>query len=173
MSTAFVEATLSQIFKERKDDEYVGGLPFYGRRLLKNAAWAGAALSVLYIIYAFLCFPAQGFNTISAVGAIAGVFTGTVIETNSSLYRISFAVLIVATAIISFGGSKSHKVTDLLVPVMAVIYILTVVLLIVFNIPRDPVVSDSLLRGIPSGSSLRRSVRHRIKPGHQARLDVK
>ena len=72
MSTAFVEATLSQIFKERKDDEYVGGLPFYGRRLLKNAAWAGAALSVLYIIYAFLCFPAQGFNTISAVGAIAG-----------------------------------------------------------------------------------------------------
>lgn len=25
MSTAFVEATLSQIFKERKDDEYVGG----------------------------------------------------------------------------------------------------------------------------------------------------
>lgn len=139
MSTAFVEATLSQIFKERKDDEYVGGLPFYGRRLLKNAAWAGAALSVLYIIYAFLCFPAQGFNTISAVGAIAGVFTGTVIETNSSLYWISFAVLIVATAIISFGGIKKvTKVTDLLVPVMAVIYILTVVLLIVFNIPRIP-----------------------------------
>lgn len=89
MSTAFVEATLSQIFKERKDDEYVGGLPYYGRRLLKNAAWAGAALSVLYIIYAFLCFPAQGFNTISAVGAIAGVFTGTVIETNSALYSTS------------------------------------------------------------------------------------
>ena len=62
MSTAFVEATLSQIFKERKDDEYVGGLPFYGRRLLKNAAWAGAALSVLYIIYAFLCFPGTGLQ---------------------------------------------------------------------------------------------------------------
>ena len=139
MSTAFVEATLSQIFKERKDDEYVGGLPYYGRRLLKNAAWAGAALSVLYIIYAFLCFPAQGFNTISAVGAIAGVFTGTVIETNSALYWISFAVLIAATAVISFGGIKKvTKVTDLLVPVMAVIYILTVILLIVFNIPRIP-----------------------------------
>ena len=139
MSTAFAEATLSQIFKERKDDEYVGGLPYYGRRLLKNAAWAGAALSVLYIIYAFLCFPAQGFNTISAVGAIAGVFTGTVIETNSALYWISFAVLIAATAVISFGGIKKvTKVTDLLVPVMAVIYILTVILLIVFNIPRIP-----------------------------------
>ena len=139
MATAFVEATLSQIFKERKDDEYVGGLPFYGRRLLKNAAWAGAALSILYIIYAFLCFPAQGFNTISAVGAIAGVFTGNVIETNSPLYWISFAALIAATAVISFGGiRKVTKVTDLLVPVMAVIYILTVLLLIGFNLPRIP-----------------------------------
>ena len=76
---------------------------------------------------------------ISAVGAIAGVFTGTVIETNSALYWISFAVLIAATAVISFGGIKKvTKVTDLLVPVMAVIYILTVILLIVFNIPRIP-----------------------------------
>ncbi len=45
MSTAFVEATMSQIFKEKRGDEYVGGLPFYGRRLLKDAAWAGVVLS--------------------------------------------------------------------------------------------------------------------------------
>ena len=57
MATAFVESTMSQIFKEKRGDAYVGGLPFYGRRLLKDAAWAGVALSVLYIIYAFLCFP--------------------------------------------------------------------------------------------------------------------
>ena len=82
MSTAFAESTLSQIFKEKRDGQYVGGLPFYGRRLLNNAAWAGVALSVLYIVYAFLCFPAQGFNTISAVGAIANEITGTTIATN-------------------------------------------------------------------------------------------
>lgn len=28
MATAFTESTLSQIFKEKKDDEYIGGLPF-------------------------------------------------------------------------------------------------------------------------------------------------
>ncbi len=66
MSTAFVESTLSQIFKERKDDEYVGGMAFYGRRLLKNSAIVGVVLSLMYIIYALLCFPAQGFNTVSA-----------------------------------------------------------------------------------------------------------
>lgn len=139
MATAFVEATLSQIYKERKGEEYVGGMPFYGRKLLKGAAWVGVALSVLYIVYALLCLPAQGFNTISAVGAIGQVVTGQTIATDSSLYWISFLVLIVFSAVVSFGGVKKvTKVTDLLVPVMAVIYVLTVAVLIVMNLNRIP-----------------------------------
>ena len=94
---------------------------------------------MLYIVYAFLCFPAQGFNTISAVGAIANEITGTTIATNSTLYWISFVVLILIAALISFGGIKKvTKVTDLLVPVMAVIYVLTVVVLVVCNFTRIP-----------------------------------
>ncbi len=117
----------------------MGGLPFYGRRLLKNAAWVGVALSVLYIVYAFLCFPAQGFNTVSAVGAIAQTITGKTIATNSALYWIAFAVLIVVTALVSFGGIKKiTKVTDLLVPIMAVIYVLTVIVLVLVNLTRIP-----------------------------------
>lgn len=139
MATAYTESTLSQIFKEKKGDEYIGGLPFYGRRLLKGAVWAGVALSVLYIVYALLCFPAQGFNTISAVGSIASILTGTEIATNSALYWISFAALIVVTAVVSFGGvRKVAKVTDVLVPIMAVIYVLTVLVLIVVNFVRIP-----------------------------------
>lgn len=137
MATAFVEATLAQIFKEKEGNEYVGGLPFYGRRLLKGAVWAGTALSCLYILYALLCLPAQGFNTISAVGAVAQVFTGTAISTNSALYWISFAVLLGLSVYLSFGGIKKvSKVTDALVPVMAVVYVLTVVVLIVTNVNR-------------------------------------
>jgi AGCS family alanine or glycine:cation symporter len=34
MATAFVESTLSQIYKDRQGDEYVGGLPCYGRKIL-------------------------------------------------------------------------------------------------------------------------------------------
>ena len=34
MATAYMEGTLAQIFKEKKGDEFVGGLPFYGRKLL-------------------------------------------------------------------------------------------------------------------------------------------
>ena len=76
MATAFVESTLSQIYKEKHGDEYVGGLPFYGRKLLGGAAIIGGALSFLYIVYALLCIPAQGFNTISAMTAITHNLTG-------------------------------------------------------------------------------------------------
>ena len=145
MATSFAESTLSQIFKEKRDNEYVGGLPFYARKLLNDSAAAGVALSMLYIVYALLCFPAQGFNTISAVGAIASKITGVNIPTNSSLYWISFAVLIVITAVISFGGIKKvTKVTDRIVPVMAVIYVLTVIALTVGNIDRIPLFFSSV-----------------------------
>ena len=139
MATAYTESTLAQIFKEKKDDEYVGGLAFYGRKLLKGSAAAGIFLSLLYIVYALLCFPAQGFNTVSAVGQIAEVITGSTIATNSPLYWITFAVMMIAIIFIAFGGIKRvTKVTDLIVPVMAVIYILTVFVLIIVNIGRIP-----------------------------------
>lgn len=148
MATAFCESTLAQIFKERKDDEYVGGLAFYGRRLLKGSAAVGVFLSVMYIVYALLCFPAQGFNTISAVGQIAETVTGHAIPTNSALYWIAFVVLIIATIAISFGGIKKvTKVTDLLVPIMACVYVATVIVLTVVNLDRIPWFFASIIKG--------------------------
>ncbi|MDY3919219.1 MAG: amino acid carrier protein [Candidatus Limivivens sp.] len=139
MATAYTESTLAQIFKERKGDEYIGGLAFYGKRLLKGSAVAGVVLSVMYIIYALLCFPAQGFNTVSAVGQIAETLTGRTIPTNSALYWIAFVILLIVIIAVSFGGIKKvTKVTDVLVPIMAVIYVLTVLVLIVVNFTRIP-----------------------------------
>ncbi|MBR2060458.1 MAG: alanine:cation symporter family protein, partial [Tidjanibacter sp.] len=46
MATAYAESVLAQIFKEKKDDELVGGLPYYGRKLLGDRKIAGIALSV-------------------------------------------------------------------------------------------------------------------------------
>lgn len=139
MATAYTEATMAQIFKEKKDDEYVGGLAFYGRRLLGGSVGVGIFLSVLYIIYALLCFPAQGFNTISAVGQIGETISGHSIDTNSMLYWVTFVILLIAVVAISFGGIRSvTKVTDVIVPIMAVVYILTVIVLIVINFSRIP-----------------------------------
>ena len=139
MAVAYMEGVLAQIFKEKKGDEFVGGLPFYGRRLIGNKVWVGVFLSILYILYALCCLPAQGFNVVSSIGNMAEIVTGSTIATDSSFYYIVGALIVVFTAIVAFGGiRKVTKWTDKMVPVMAVLYIVTVLVLIVLNIGSVP-----------------------------------
>lgn len=139
MAVAYMEAVLAQIFKEKKDDEFVGGLPFYGRKLLGNKVWIGVFLSVLYILYALCCLPAQGFNVVSSVGRMAEILTGKTILVNSLFYYIAGAAIMILTAAIAFGGIKKvSKWTDMMVPVMAVLYVAVVFILIILNIGRIP-----------------------------------
>lgn len=139
MAVAYMEAVLAQIFKEKKDDEFVGGLPFYGRKLLGNKVWIGVFLSVLYILYALCCLPAQGFNVVSSIGRMAEIVTGSPIASDSFFYYIVGAIIVAGTAIISFGGIKKvSKWTDKMVPVMAVLYIVTVLILILLNLEQIP-----------------------------------
>ena len=139
MATAYVEAVLAQIFKEKKGDEFIGGLPFYGKKLLGNKAWAGIALSLMYIIYAMCCLPAQGFNVVSSIGTMAEIVTGTTLSTTSIFYYIVAVLVVLFTGIMVFKGIRQvTRVTDKMVPVMAVIYVVTVLLLILLNLGRIP-----------------------------------
>lgn len=139
MAVAYMEAVLAQIFKEKKGDEFVGGLPFYGRKLLGNKVWIGVFLSVLYILYALCCLPAQGFNVVSSIGTMAEIVTGNAIASDSMFYYVVGAIIIAVTAVIAFGGIKKvSKWTDKIVPVMAVLYIGTVLVLIFLNLKQIP-----------------------------------
>ena len=139
MATAYVEAVLSQIFKEKKGDEFVGGLPFYGKKLLGNKAMAGIALSLMYIVYAMCCLPAQGFNVVTSIGQMAEIVTGNTLATTSAFYYVVAILLIVLTAIVVFSGIKKiTKVTDKMVPVMAMVYVETVLILIILNPDKLP-----------------------------------
>ncbi|MBQ8802565.1 MAG: amino acid carrier protein [Tyzzerella sp.] len=148
MATAYMEGTLAQIFKEKKDDEFVGGLPFYGRKLLGNKVWVGVFLSVLYILYALCCLPAQGFNVVSSVGRIAEVVSGNTIASDSIFYYAVGTIVVVLTAMIAFGGIKKvTKWTDKMVPVMAVVYVVTVITLIIINFTRIPFFFSAVFGG--------------------------
>ena len=148
MAVAYMEGVLAQIFKEKKENEFVGGLPFYGRKLLGNKIWIGVFLSVLYILYALCCLPAQGFNVVSSVGRMAEIATGAIISSNSAFYYIVGVITVVSTAFIAFGGIKKvTKSPDKMVPVMAVLYIVTVVVLIVLNISSIPYFFKAVFTG--------------------------
>ena len=149
MAVGYMEGVLAQIFKEKKDDEFVGGLPFYGRKLLGNKVWIGVFLSLLYILYAFCCLPAQGFNVVSSIGRMAEIVSGASIPTDSAFYYVVGAGIILITAVVAFGGIKKvTKWTDKMVPVMAVLYIVTVLILIILNMKAIPY----LLRTVFSGA---------------------
>ena len=148
MALAYMEAVLAQIFKEKKEDEFIGGLPFYGRKLLGNRVWVGVALSVLYILYAFCCLPAQGFNVVSSVGRMAEIVTGEAIASDAMFYYAAGGCVVAVTALIAFGGMrKVSKWTDKMVPVMAVLYIVTVLILIVLNLNELPYFFSSVIGG--------------------------
>ena len=143
-----MEGVLAQIFKEKKDNEYVGGLPFYGRKLLGNKVWIGVFLSLLYILYALCCLPAQGFNVVSSIGRMAEIVTGSSIATDSLFYYLVGALIVISTAFIAFGGiRKVSKWTDRMVPVMAVLYVVTVLVLIVLNIGSVPYFFSAVFKG--------------------------
>lgn len=139
MATSFAESTLSQIFKEKHGDEYVGGMAYYGRKLCGGLFGVGVALSLLYIIYAFLCLPAQGFNTISGILSIGQIFTGESFEGNSPVGWIAFIIMMIFIAVLAFGGIKKiTKFTDICVPIMAVAYFITCFILIAINCNKIP-----------------------------------
>ncbi len=148
MAVAYMEGVLAQIFKEKKEDEFVGGLPFYGRKLIGNKVAVGVFLSILYILYALCCLPAQGFNVVSSVGRMAEIATGSTIATDSVFYYIVGAIIILATAVVAFGGIKKvTKWTDKMVPVMAVLYIVTVLILILLNLDTIPYFFQAVFGG--------------------------
>jgi AGCS family alanine or glycine:cation symporter len=148
MATAYAEGVLAQIFKEKKGDEYVGGLSFYGKKLLKNKAVIGTGLSLLYILYALFCLPAQSFNTISSVGEMAGLIANRTFGVTSGFTVVTAALIVIITLLITFGGIKKiSKTNNMLVPVMAVAYCAAVMLLIVLNLNRIPYFFTAVFSG--------------------------
>lgn len=148
MASSFIEATLSQIFKEKDGDEFVGGLPYYGRKLLGNRRWIGSVLAVMFICYAMLSIPIQTFHVFTATGTGIGVVTGADVERTSPLYYTLAAVLILGIIIAVFGGIRRvTAVTDKMVPVMAVIYAVIIVGLLLINIKHFPAFIESVFVG--------------------------
>lgn len=148
MATGFAEATLAQLFKERKESEFVGGLPFYGMRVLGNRRWVGVTLAALFITYALLNVPSQTFHLFTALGSVASTLAGTTYGRTSAVYYAIGALLVASVAALVLGGLKRViRFTDLCVPFMAVLYCGVVLLLVAVNWRLVPWFFGSVLSG--------------------------
>ena len=79
---------------------------------------------------------------------MAEIVTGKTIPSGSAFYYIVGTLIVILTAAIAFGGIKKvSRWTDMMVPVMAVLYMVVVLLLIILNFTRIPYFFGSVFAG--------------------------
>ena len=140
-STAYVEAALGQIYKEVDEGQYRGGPAFYIEKALgqKWYAWIFALTTVLAT--GFLLPGVQANAIGNAVDLALG--GGTLIESPfgevSQVKLIVGSVIVVFLGIIIFGGVKRiAHFTQYVVPIMALAYIISALVIIFMNISAVP-----------------------------------
>lgn len=139
MATSYVECTMAQIFKERKDNEFVGGMAFYGKKILGNRHAVLIAISITLVLYSVFAQPIQVFYLFTSVSSMTESMLGVHYGPGSMLYYVTAVVIIVSSIFLVFGGIKRvSKVTDKLVPLMSCVYILLIVVITVCNIGHLP-----------------------------------
>ncbi|SKB38611.1 alanine or glycine:cation symporter, AGCS family [Parapedobacter luteus] len=140
-ASAYVEATLGQIYKEVKDGQYRGGPAFYIEKGL-GVKWYAIVFAVATILSTALFLPSVQSNSIAL----------------SSLTAFSIPVeytgiaLVLLLGLIIIGGVKRiAKVAEVVVPFMAGGYILLALIIIAFHFRQVP---DVLLLIVESAFNL-------------------
>lgn len=123
-ASAFVESTLAQIYKQKGERSFIGGPAFYMAKGLKKP-WMGTLFAFIIIITFGLVFNSVQANTISL--AFNEVF---------GIDRIwTSIVLTILTLLTIFGGiHRVAKLSGILVPVMAIAYILLALFILGSNL---------------------------------------
>jgi AGCS family alanine or glycine:cation symporter len=136
-STAYVESTLAQIYKEKDPKgQYRGGPAYYIEKAM-GQRWYALLFAVVTILATGLLLPGVQSNSISAGMANAwGVPTWA-----------TAAGVVVLLGFIIFGGVRRiAQFAEVVVPFMALAYILLAAVILVLNIGRVPEMFALILR---------------------------
>ncbi len=130
-ASAFIESTLAQIYKIRgKEGEFRGGPAYYIQQ----------GFGVVFAVALILCF-AFGFNGLQAFNMTSALeYYIPDYASNGTAIGVGI-VLIVFTAFVIFGGAKRISIiTSIIVPIMAIAYIVVAVWTTVSNLGEIPAV---------------------------------
>ena len=151
MCTKFAEVTLAIKYRERnKEGDWVGGPMYYITNGLGNS-WKWLAC----VFAAFGALAAFGIGNMTQINTIAGTINtaiaGFIPTTEAQQTMIAWTVAIICAlicAIVLLGGiQRLADVCSLLVPVMALIYIVAALIVIVLNIPALPGALAAIVMG--------------------------
>ena len=129
-ATAFVESTLAQLYKKKDKESFIGGPAYYIQKGLKQR-WMAITFAILITLQFGLSNNSIQANTIC--GAMQEAFGLSPLWVG--LFLATLALFIV------FGGiQRIAQVSAVLVPVMAVGYLLLAIVIIIMNIGLIPYV---------------------------------
>jgi AGCS family alanine or glycine:cation symporter len=138
MCTKYAEVVLAVKFRERnKAGEWAGGPMYYIKNGLgKNYRWLAAAFCVFGAAAAFGSGNAvQVGNMTSSINSAIQSFVPAAAAHKTTISLVIGIVVAVLTALTLFGGVKRiGRVTEMIVPFMAAVYILAALIVIVVNI---------------------------------------
>ncbi|NRA71271.1 MAG: alanine:cation symporter family protein [Gammaproteobacteria bacterium] len=147
-ATAYVESTLAQIYKEEQDGQYRGGPAYYFEKCLgqKWFAWL-FAITTIFACGVFL----PGVQSNAIANAIENTLgSGQTIET--VMGALSYTKIVTATVVVMvlgfiiFGGVKRiANFTQIVVPFMALAYIIIACVIIALNIDILPEVISLII----------------------------
>jgi len=137
MATSFAESTLAQLYKTRdKDGNYRGGPAYYMEKGL-GMRWMGILFSVFLMIAFGLVFNAVQANSISNAMHTAFGF-------DPKMVGISIVLL---SSFVIFGGiRKIARTAELIVPVMALLYLVIALFVVAMNIDKLPAVLALIIK---------------------------
>ncbi len=140
-ASAFVESTLAQIYKVKRNGQFRGGPSYYMERAL-GKRWLGILFSLLLI----LCF-AYGFNGLQAYNMSSAMEYYIPNYSQTSGPMIVGFIIAAATALVIFGGAQRIGFfSSVIVPVMAGLYILLGLITMITNITEIPAVFALIFR---------------------------
>ena len=126
-ASAFVESTLAQIYKRKKTDgSSYGGPSYYIESVLKNKFLA--VIFALALIFTY----GVGYNMLASYN-LQSSFSGFSFYTSQSCWYLGATVAIFFALCIMGGGRMIVRSTELLVPLMGIVYILFALTAMVIN----------------------------------------
>lgn len=158
MCTKFSEVTLALHFREKnKDGDYVGGPMYYIKNgLKKNWHWLAYLFSSFGVLTVFGTGNATQVNTITAALDSALINYNIISADSTHMINLIIGIIImILIALIMIGGIKRiGRVTEKLIPFMAVLYIILAIGVVLVNINNVPAVFKSIFQGAFSPASV-------------------
>lgn len=135
-SSAFVESTLAQLFKVRGRKSFMGGPAYYIQKGIGSRVWA-VTFAVLITVTFGLAFNSVQANTISQ--AFSNTFDIDACLTGAVITALTLAII--------WGGITSiARFSEIIVPVMAIAYIILALVVIAMNITSFPHVMSLIVK---------------------------